>query len=220
MRYRRFIRPIFGYLVAIAGFTWFCIDHDTAAAQSIGSTYTKLDLEKDCEWQKPVDEIDEQMGGRAICSGYGVYPVLFAEGDLRQFLHYGPVPSEGRVNHGFMQWNRVHDTIEWRLSDGKPFATIHRWFIENLDPETGSPSPAYTGEVLRIATVGNPALAESDRTSCTVGYVDAKANPDANFIARDVADRLAPSFRCSEDQPRYYGIRGPLSGSPNDIAQN
>jgi len=189
-------------------------------AQEISSTYTKLDLENACEWQKPADEIEAQMGGRALCQGFGLYPVIFSEGDLRQLVFYGTVPEEGRVGHGFMQWNRVHDTIEWRLADGKPFATIHRWFVENIDPDTGANSPRYTGQVLRVATVGDPSLPENQRSSCSVGYVDAKANPNANELARQIADGLTRAFRCSVDQPRFFGNRGPLSGSPNDIAQN
>ncbi len=57
-------------------------------AQEISSTYTKLDLENACEWQKPADEIEAQMGGRALCQGFGLYPVIFSEGDLRQFVFY------------------------------------------------------------------------------------------------------------------------------------
>lgn len=203
--------------VALLAVSW--LVSSLAYAQPVTSAYTKLDFENGCEWEKPVDEIDEQMGGRAICAGYGIFPVLFAEGDLRQFVHYGPVGETGKLQHGFAQWNRVHDTIEWRLSDGRPFATIHRWFIENIDPATGSTRPELVGQVLRISTVGDPGQPPEQRTSCTVGYVDAKANPDANVIARQVADQVVPGFRCGTDRPTFYGERGSLSGSPVDIME-
>jgi hypothetical protein len=44
---------------------------------------------------------------------------------------------------------------------------------------------------------------------CHVGYVDGRANQDANVLARTVADERARAFRCGKDAPDSYGKTGP-----------
>ncbi len=188
------------------------------AAQGITSAYSKLDFDNGCQWAESQSEEEAQMGGSAVCAGFGEYDVHFAEWDIRQFLAYGPVDDPEAFASGFGQWNSVHDVIEWRLEGDRPFATIHRWFLDNIDPDTGAAVPESRGQVLAIATVADPALPEGQRKSCVVGYVDALANSDANVMARKVADEIARDFRCGFDKPAYHGIRGPLSGSPYAIA--
>jgi len=58
--------------------------------------------------------------------------------------------------------------------------------------------------VLVISKVGQP----DDRSGCVAGLVDALANPDANALARKVADEVAPSFVCEKDTAVYHGTRG------------
>jgi hypothetical protein len=36
---------------------------------------------------------------------------------------------------------------------------------------------------------------------CHIGYIDARANPNANELAREIADMHARSFRCATDKP-------------------
>ena len=79
-------------------------------------------------------------------------------------------------------------TIEWRLErsrDGKlkPFATILRWNIMT------SPDDRQTsGRRLVITKLGPGGV-------CHVGYVDARASPDANELARKLADEKARTLR-------------------------
>jgi hypothetical protein len=186
-----------------------------AIAGKITSEYTKLDLDAGCKWSTPQSEEEAQMGGDAVCAGYKTWPVYFAEGDLRQFVAFGPVDDPMEFPGGFGQFNSVNTTIEWRLDSGRPFATILRWFIENMDPNTGETKDSLKGQVLVISTVADPRAAH--RVSCVVGYVDAKANGNANVLARQVSDGPARNFRCGRDKPQFYGNRGPLSGSPNEI---
>jgi hypothetical protein len=40
---------------------------------------------------------------------------------------------------------------------------------------------------------------------CHVGYVDARANPDANKMAQQLADERAGGFRCGTDKPLVAG---------------
>ena len=174
------------------------------AALSADSAYTKLDLENGCEFYQ-----SDEMGGSAQCDGYKDYPVYFSEGDLRQTLRFGHVDPGSDHWESFGQFNHVNNTIEWRLgSSGKPFATILRWFIDDGDPD------AKDGQVLVVSTVGTAA----NPVSCIAGYVDARANSNANELARSVADSVAPVFKCGEDLPSFYGERGPKSGDPTSLA--
>lgn len=175
------------------------------SAGEMTSAYSKLDLEKDCTFHQSDDQ-----GGSAKCNGFGKYPVHFAEGDLRQMVEYGFITAGDRGWVSFSEWNRINDTIEWRLDSKRPVATIARWFIENID-DTGSANKALEGQVLVISKVGQP----GEFDACVVGYVDAKANPNANALARQVADTLAARFRCGEDPAVFHGQRGPLSGTPS-----
>jgi hypothetical protein len=43
---------------------------------------------------------------------------------------------------------------------------------------------------------------------CHVAYVDAKANPDANELARKAADELARDFQCGKNQVKIVGQSG------------
>ena len=173
-----------------------------ALAQPVESAYTSLDLEADCRWE--ADDGEVSMGGSAVCSGYGEYPVHVGEGDLRMFAAFGPAAEPFRYWQSFMQFNHVNEVVEWRLRDGEPFAAILRYFVDNQTPDTGIPE----GQMLVISTV-----AGAGGESCVVGYVDARANPEANTLARQVADTVVPGFVCGEHEPRYFGERGETAGS-------
>ena len=187
------------------------------AANAAESVYSKLDFDEGCMWEQPESEEEAQIGGRAVCKGLDGYPVYFAESDLRQFVAYGPAADPFAFPTGFGQWNSVHDAIEWRLEGGKPFATIHRWFIDNVNLDTGAAEEAFRGQVLVISTVADPAAPEAERTSCVVGFVDALENRGANVLARVVADDYANGFRCGVDRPAFHGRRGKRSGTPNAL---
>lgn len=187
------------------------------AATAAESAYTKLDFDTGCAWKEPESEEEAQMGGEAVCKGLEGYPVYFAESDLRQFTAYGPVADPFAFPTGFAQWNSVNETVEWRIEDGKPFATIHRWFIDNINPDTGAAEEAFRGQVLVISTVADPDAPQAERVSCVVGLVDALANRDANVLARVVADDYANGFLCGVDQPAFHGERGNRSGTPNAL---
>lgn len=169
------------------------------------SVYTKI------EFDACIALSSDSQGGQLQCPGYGGYGVVFKEGDLRQAVQFGHV-TQGDVFESFGAFNRANDTVEWRLDDnGVPVATILRWFLENPDPKTGSPSPQSTGQVLVVSRIGQP----GDAHSCVVGYVDAKANDNANVIARVVADTSAETFVCGGGQPVFHGNRGDLATEPS-----
>jgi hypothetical protein len=165
------------------------------------SAYTKLDLDKDCVFHSSYEQ-----GGSAYCQGYKGYPVHFSEGDLRQMVRFGHLAKLEGQWESFGNFNRINDTIEWRLKDAKPYAAILRWFLEVPDDQ-GNFTPQSNGQVLVVSTVAS----HENPTSCVVGYVDAKANKNANDLAREIADTLAPQFRCGSDTPRFSGVPGKFS---------
>lgn len=178
----------------------------TFSAQAAESIYTKLNLENGCVFHS-----EYEQGASAYCTGYKGYPVHFSEGDLRQMVRYGHLALLDKQWESFGQFNSVNDTIEWRVDDnGKAYAAILRWFIENAD-DNGDYPDASKGQVLVVSTV-----ADHERpVSCVVGYVDARTNKNANSLARQVADDIARDFICGKDEPNYHGKRGPHAGDPS-----
>ncbi len=168
------------------------------------SFYTKLNLDRDCIFKKPANEEEAGMGNSGVCRINDAPVIYFMEGDLRQSLGFG-APKEYQT---FGPFNRMNTTIEWRIAQDRSYAAIVRFFIENSNMKTGMVDKASEGQVLVIHRV---AQYHEDKT-CIVGMVDAKANRNANVLARKVADELASSFDCKTDRPQYHGKRGKLAG--------
>ncbi|MBO0903014.1 hypothetical protein [Jiella sonneratiae] len=166
-----------------------------AAAAGTDSAYTKLDLDGCTVLQ----EYEDGGGVDLECAGYKGIPVFVSEGDLRVDVDFGEKNDDFS---SFSPFNEPGETIEWRLSGGKPFAAILRF---HLDPGDGS---GKITDVLAVHTI-----AGEGRASCPVGYVDASANADANVLARAVADEVARRFACGSDKPRYRGKVSELGGT-------
>lgn len=178
------------------------------SAQANSSTYTKLDPDHCTKLSS------HEAGVTLKCPGYRSYPVYLADDDARESLRYGPAAKDliEKSFESFSEFNSVNLTVEWRLNDkGRPIAAIQRWFIENADPATGAPAPGLKGQVLVVSRVAQ----DDDGLSCVIGYIDALANPDANDLARKLADETARDFACGYTQAVWEGARGPKSGSPS-----
>lgn len=165
------------------------------AAQPVDSVYSRFDWQSDCTVTDSPSAADESWV-RLRCPGPGPYSVFVADDDQRMSLDYGRV--RGRNGwESFTSFNHVHTTVEWRRRETRagmtPFATIHRWFVH-----AGDQKPR---EVLVVSTIAESAQEQS----CMVGFVDAGATPQANRVARRVADRHAAGFTCGVDRPRYHG---------------
>lgn len=176
----------------------------TSPALAEENTYTKINFDKSCTI---IDQYEQGMN--AVCSGYTGYPILFSEGDLRQMVRFGHIAELGGQWESFGEFNRANDTVEWRLKDKKPYAAILRYFIENAN-DNGEYIKELEGQVLVVSTVGT----HEQPTSCVVGYVDARANKDANKLSQELADTKAKNFTCGKDKPEFFGKRGRFSGSP------
>ena len=176
------------------------------------SIYSKID-DANCQWDKlTAEQGEEGQGGCATCPGPDGYIVRLCEGDLRQSTFYGSYVPDEMSWQSFGEFNRAGPTVEWRLVEGVPVATIHRFFIENMN-DNGEVDPKREGQVLVISTVATPDYPYS----CHVGYVDARANADANVLAQKIADEIAIGFQCENDRPAFYGKRGPFSGTPTGL---
>lgn len=104
----------------------------------------------------------------------------------------------------------VEDYGEWSCAGYggalKPYATIMRWSTT----VSGDADEPVRGQVLVVTRLGSGGV-------CHVGYVDARANPDANALAQKIADETARAFKCGADKPVVLGNKGPgFSGSYSD----
>ncbi|CAN7327522.1 hypothetical protein LJR030_003362 [Rhizobium sp. LjRoot30] len=186
----------------------------TLAATAAGaneSSYTDMNTDK-C---KTLSRNEEESGSVSLkCRGLDGYPVYFKEGDARQSVFFGPV-SQSYIDgafESFGMFNYVGKKVEWRVDDsGTPVAAILRYFISNLDPETGMPTKELEGQVLVISRVAQ----SDDESGCVAAYVDALANGDANGLARQVADDMAANFTCGQDEPSFHGERGERASEPS-----
>jgi hypothetical protein len=173
------------------------------AAVRAESVYTSPDLDKDCTLVET-----NEAGGTWKCKGFGEYPVWFSEGDARQSIFLGHVGDwyQKGAWESFGQFNHYGGTVEWVLENGAPFAAITRFFVQNSE----DPPSKDEGQVLVISKVGQPGAGEA----CVVGYVDARANPEPNVLARKVAAEMVKGFKCRADAPAYHGVKGPTAGAP------
>lgn len=163
-----------------------------AYAETFSSAYTST-AEKDCH------------ANATICKGIDGLIVLVREDDLRRTVSIGrtakQAEKEPAANHWFGPFNYTADTIEWRRDgSGKPFATIQRWYIADND-DTDKDGRPRSAQMLVVTRLPPGAV-------CHVAYVDVKANPNANEVARDAADRLAKDFDCAKGKASVVGNSG------------
>jgi hypothetical protein len=172
-----------------------------AFAQEIASVYSST-APRNC---KKIDAAKDGEGDWTVwlCAGIGGRVVLVSEDDLRMTVSIGrtraSATEEPASKQGFSPFNRIHDTLEWRMIKGAPFATIQRWFLsDSANPDKdGRPTPVAMLVVTRL----NPA--------CHIAYVDviANAGTNANELARKAANEHARTFDCNSP-PMVIGKRG------------
>jgi len=189
--------PIGKKKAALTFATLVCVLVQPATAQEQSSAYTDLDLSK-CK-HTPSREPEDYGSWR--CRGYAGVAVLVGGADQRTTVSFGPrAASERASSQTLPGFNSVDKTkIEWRLDGakgrGKPFATIIRWHVKLEEDRTAS-----RGRVLVVTSLG--------KSVCHIGYVDGLANPDANALAREMADTHARRFDCGKDTRMIAGKQG------------
>lgn len=197
--------------LTLAALAFLGLDSTVRAAESV---YTSASTDKGCENVGTPAPEDVEMGNVSLkCVGYKDYAFHFNAYDNRESTYFGYLsqPILDGAGETFETFNYVGDKIEWRLDErGTPRATILRYSIQNLNPDTSEPDAAHEGQVLVVSRVGQP----DDMTGCVTAYVDALENKDANELARKLADEQAPGFPCGKEQPKFHGKVGKLSGYP------
>lgn len=170
----------------------------SAKAQDVTSAYTKIDIGKDCKHRRGVAPEDY---GDWRCIGYAGAPIWLGAGDQRMYVSFGAkAKDEPAAGQTLAPFNDFYEgTIEWRLAGGKPFATIMRW---NYKAPAEADKRTTSGRALVITRLPPGPV-------CHVGYVDARANADANALAREIADKHARDFVCGKDKPVVLGKAGP-----------
>jgi hypothetical protein len=174
-----------------------------AVAEPISSAYTST-ADKDCRKISSTKVGGEELGSEHICRGPASFKVVKSENDLRETITVGRTAAiasdQPAAAQGFGPFNSTTSTIEWRLSAGKPFAMIQRWHIADIDDpdKTGRPN---TKQILVVTRLPPGA-------ACHVAYIDVKANPSANEIARKAADEVARGFDCGKDKVKTIGASG------------
>jgi hypothetical protein len=127
-----------------------------------------------------------------------------SEDDLRETVSVGrnrtAAASEPAAQVWFFSFNSTTPTVEWRALDGKPFAIIQRWHLADNSDQDKDGRP-----------IAKPMLAVTRLPPgpvCHVAYVDVKANPNANELARKAADDAARAFKCGTDEVKVIGQTG------------
>ena len=179
--------------VSLLGLIGSALAAGNAAAQPAGSpdaierAYTPLDLAK-CS-HKRGREVEDYGSWR--CAGYEGNFVFVSAGDQRTYISYGPKPAKTVASgETLASFNSEGKTIEWRLErrNGKPvpFATILRWNT-TVTQDSGD---RVRGQVLVVTRLDPGGV-------CHVGYVDGRANPNANDLAVQLADTRARNFNAA-----------------------
>jgi hypothetical protein len=191
-------------------FAFVVVTASPAAGQTIESAFTDFDLKK-C---RHIPGEAEEDYGEWHCKGYGGMPVWMGAGDQRVMISFGPrAKDEPAAHQTLASFNGEGKKIEWRLEKSadpkRPFAAIMRWNTTKPD-DKGDP---IRGEVLVVTRLPPGAV-------CHVGYVDGRANRNANELAREIADRHAREFRCRKDAAVVLGATGPGFSDPLDFGEN
>jgi hypothetical protein len=173
-----------------------------AQPAEIISTYTST-AKTDCKVIPPAKG-DPDPGFDHVCPGMAGLVVTNVEGDLREVVSVGrtraAAQKEPAAKAFFGPFSSTTNTIEWRHpKGGAPFAIIQRWHLaDNDDP--GPDNRPRTKQMLVVTRLPPGPV-------CHTAFVDVKANPNANELARQAAEK-AKDFKCGKDKVRVEGASG------------
>ena len=172
-----------------------------ASAQTISSLYTST-APKDCRVRSAGNGVDDST--IRVCPGEAGLIVVVSEDDLRETVSVGRsrvlADKEPAAQSWFGPFNSSNTTVEWRLANGKSFAIIQRWLIADNAEVDKDGQPTDKG--LLVVTRLPPGAV------CHVAYVDVRANPNPNDLARQAADEFARDFNCGKDEVKVVGESG------------
>ena len=172
-----------------------------ASAQTFSSFYTSS-APKDCRVAGTGNGVDDST--TRLCRGKAGLKVLVSEDDLRETVSVGrnraSAAREPAAQNWFGPFNSTTTTIEWRALDGRPFAIIQRWHLDDLSDQDKNGRPV--AKPMLVVTRLPPG------SVCHVAYIDVQANPNANELARKAADEFARGFHCGKDEVKVIGEAG------------
>ena len=154
-----------------------------SANDTISSEYTPLDSES-CQ----TIELNKETGYLTqSCPGYNSIPVFVSQTDGFHSVSIGEKQNEDSSIIGSNLLGNLGDKLEWRLRNNQPFAAIYRHDIIYFDD-----APESIDSVLVVKKIsGNVA-------SCITSVVDSNV-PNANEVARRIADEKIADFECGVD---------------------
>ena len=175
--------------------------------------YTQLDLDKCRHTQGR--EVEDYGSWR--CAGYGGIAVRAQRRRSAHVRQLRPQRRARAVRRGetFPRFNSAYkgpsNGASRRRPDGKPRAVRHHPALERHSSRTTSAT--RTRPVLVVTRLGPGGV-------CHVGYVDARANPNANELAQQLADEQARTFKCGTDKPVVAGKVSPGLFMPGRTAHS
>lgn len=158
----------------------------------LGSVYTRID--QDCS----TTQLPDEPVYETVCPGHDGWSIHILSGEHGAAAAYiSPDGTRSDTVYAPMRglYGGFHTVLEWRLERGEAFATIHR-YVHHNPPELLDTMYDVEEPITLIVTA---LAAEGGYTVCPVAHIDASALPDANTLARDVADRLSRGWDCGNE---------------------
>ncbi len=174
-----------------------------AAAQDISSAYTKLDIRRDCRRQ-PGKAVEDYGDWR--CKGYAGMPMWLGAGDQRMYVSFGSkTKEEPAAEQTLAPFNDFYKGIvEWRLVNGRPFATIMRWNVKRVaDMENRE----VRGRALVVTRLPPSATSATSMRSPTQTPTHWRARSLTNTPATSPAARTGRSSSARSRQARSSSAR-------------
>jgi hypothetical protein len=179
-----------GVFIALA---WFDSIAANSASENI-SVYGKYD-DSQCEYVKELDDEGEYIERCKTTAGIDVFirrtlpPGLHAD---RYHIAYGPSGEKQTSLRQSIEYIReITPVVEFRMkkSAKQPIAAIQRVRVAIYDLE----DKESLTQVLIVTKI------ESDE-ACHMAHVYVNDHPNANEVAREVADSMAETFNCGRDK--------------------
>ncbi|MEM9732468.1 MAG: hypothetical protein AAF903_03155 [Pseudomonadota bacterium] len=159
------------------------------------STYTTLSGPDggllNCETLSAAKADGEGEWAYLRCPGVAGVDLYIDYADARDTIRVG---KDGKGTPFLPPFTGLGAKAEWRMAGGKPYAMIIRLTLGGMEE--------YKGQWLTVHHV-NAATGQG----CLVGYVDARANKNANVMARELADTVGREG-CRTDGPVISGKMG------------
>ncbi|GAK46076.1 conserved protein [Tepidicaulis marinus] len=183
---------------AIAAIIAGCLISGGGLQAAPSSAYSDIALDK-CALLEAEPEFGSALWR---CDGIAGYDIFLREGDLRFYIAFGRDGAfPGTHGQTLAPFNRLGAKLEWRLDEeGQPFATIVRYFVDRGSHQAAI-EPLPDGQVLVVSKF-------EEGESCHMAFIDALETPDANMVARNVADERSAHFVCRSDAPDLEGVVG------------